>query len=407
MDEEKLTFENSFWSPKDNDFSGFEVLTKRMKDGKHMYDEISDFISKRIKIEQSYAKQLQDLVKSQKPCSDTGTTKTAWEMLKVEVSKMATLHLEMANEMKENVLFNVNSFREKQRDQRKKTEDAVLKAQKSKLAAHQASEKAAQKYIKLCKEADRLTDELDKTTKNQQLKDIEKVRSRSTKATQSAENADAAYRDANNHLDHCRRTWEREMVRCAKQYEMMEDERLSHQRNALWVCMNIGSAVAVEVDKRLEMCRQTLETIDVEKDIQQFIKGSSASHGLGASRPERVPYISYKEDAAGGAAAAAPRDRALGNVDARSSIKGLQFADNLRAKTRPDSTVRQPPVPQRSGVPSGMFKAAYKYAPQGPQEIALEEGALVKVIERTDSQWWKATSNGRTGMVPATYLKPL
>ena len=38
-------------------------------------------------------------------------------------------------------------------------------------------------------------------------------------------------------------------VRCCKQYQLMEQERLEHQRNALWVCMNIGSAVAVEVDK--------------------------------------------------------------------------------------------------------------------------------------------------------------
>lgn len=90
-----------------------------MKDGKHMYDEIAEFISKRfvgvwrvmadreaarwghslgrvhtclgsrvylleltrnrpwlnshrIKIEQSYAKELQNLVKSTKPCADSG-----------------------------------------------------------------------------------------------------------------------------------------------------------------------------------------------------------------------------------------------------------------------------------------------------------------------------------------------
>lgn len=102
----------------------------------------------------------------------------------------------------------------------------------------------------------------------------------------------------------------------------MEQERLEHQRNALWVCMNIGSAVAVEVDKvsiqsslilvlpnsscvtrverttlpamshtshmtfapalqRLEMCRQLLETVDPDKDIQGFIK----ANGLGSVRP--------------------------------------------------------------------------------------------------------------------------
>jgi hypothetical protein len=30
-----------------------------------------------------------------------------------------------------------------------------------------------------------------------------------------------------------------------------------------------------------------------------------------------------------------------------------------------------------------------------------------RVIEKTDDSWWKAMSNGRTGMVPNAYLKPM
>eukprot|EP00035_Acanthoeca_spectabilis_P023484 m.449574 g.449574 ORF g.449574 m.449574 type:complete len:406 (+) comp19840_c0_seq1:116-1333(+) len=404
MGDELPSFENSFWSPKDNDYTGFEVLTKRMKDGKHMYDEIAEFISKRIKIEQSYAKELQNLVKSTKPCADSGTTKVAWEMLKVEVSKMSTVHAEMANEMKENVLFNVNNFREKQRDQRKKTEDTVSKAQKSKTTAHAASEKAQQKYVKLCKDADKAEEELDRASKNAQLKEIEKLRTKSKKAKQSAESAEAAYKDANSQLDHCRRTWEREMVRCAKQYQLMETERLEHQRNALWVCLNISSAVAVEVDKRLEMCRQALESIDVEKDIQTFIKSTSGPNGLGSVRPERVPYVNYKDESS---TSSISRESGQSFKTASSAPVGLQFADP-KPRPRSEAAAAAPTAaPVAAQRPVGnLFKAAYKYEPQGPQEIPLEVGALVKVIERTDDNWWKATSNGRTGMVPQSYLKP-
>jgi hypothetical protein len=46
-----------------------------------------------------------------KPRLSRRTTKHAWDMLKVEVSKMSTAHMELAHEMKESVLFNVNTFR--------------------------------------------------------------------------------------------------------------------------------------------------------------------------------------------------------------------------------------------------------------------------------------------------------
>jgi Flp pilus assembly protein TadB len=134
-------------------------------------------------------------------------------------------------------------------------------------SAHAASEKAQGKYVKLSKDADKQSEELEKAAKMSQLKDVEKLRAKEKKAKTSAESAESAYKvghgvcvcvcacvcvcvcvrvrvrvcacacayvclcltgtlyrhtdmapaaaptqDANNHLDHCRRTWEREMV---------------------------------------------------------------------------------------------------------------------------------------------------------------------------------------------------
>lgn len=61
-------------------------------------------------------------------------------------------------------------------------------------AAHATTEKAQQKYIKLSKEADKLQQEVDSASKNSQVKEIEKLRTKSKKARQSAESADAAYK---------------------------------------------------------------------------------------------------------------------------------------------------------------------------------------------------------------------
>eukprot|EP00041_Stephanoeca_diplocostata_P004959 m.53838 g.53838 ORF g.53838 m.53838 type:complete len:415 (+) comp15469_c0_seq2:352-1596(+) len=414
MSEADQTFQNSFWSPVDNDFSGFDRLSKRLKDGKHMYDEIADFITKRIKIEQNYGKDLINLVKSQKPCSDSGSTKTAWEMIKVEVNKMGDTHIKMADELRENILKPVNDFRDKQRAQRKDTEDRVNKAQKSKVSATDKTNKCEQKYVKLCKDSDKAQEDVKMASGTQQIKEVDKLRAKAKKAKAAVEAADAAYQEAVSTLDVCRRTWEQEMDRCCRLYNNMEVERLEHQRNALWVCSNICSAVTVEVDKRAEMWRQSLETINIEKDIRDFIK----QYGTGSAKPDRVVYKSYYE---------------VKSPSKKSSVK-LTTPESSEAVSRPKSNLSSPTATSqrseaRKSLPSDggstsslsgsgtssaakpkqtdIYKAAYKYEPQGPQELTLSQGDVVRITERPDANWWKGTCNGRVGMVPSAYLKPM
>ena len=43
----------------------------------------------------------------------------------------------------------------------------------------------------------------------------------------------------------------------------------------------------------------------------------------------------------------------------------------------------------------GVYRAIYDYAPQSSNEIALEEGDILMVLEKsTEDDWWKAKKKG-------------
>ncbi|CAA9964470.1 cytoskeleton assembly control protein [Pyrenophora teres f. maculata] len=61
----------------------------------------------------------------------------------------------------------------------------------------------------------------------------------------------------------------------------------------------------------------------------------------------------------------------------------------------------------------GIYRAVYDYEPQGSNEIALTEGDILMVLEKsTDDDWWKAKKKGREedeeepeGLIPNNYIE--
>lgn len=50
------------------------------------------------------------------------------------------------------------------------------------------------------------------------------------------------------------------------------------------------------------------------------------------------------------------------------------------------------------------FKALYNYTAQQPDEISFEEGDIIYVSDNgAEGGWWRATCNGKTGLIPNNY----
>lgn len=61
----------------------------------------------------------------------------------------------------------------------------------------------------------------------------------------------------------------------------------------------------------------------------------------------------------------------------------------------------------------GIYRALYDYVPQGDNEIALTEGDILMVLEKSaDDDWWKAKKKGHDGeeeepegLIPNNYIE--
>ena len=61
----------------------------------------------------------------------------------------------------------------------------------------------------------------------------------------------------------------------------------------------------------------------------------------------------------------------------------------------------------------GIYRAAYDYAPQGENELSIEEGDLLFVLEKsTEDDWWRAKKRATSedeeepeGLIPNNYVE--
>lgn len=49
--------------------------------------------------------------------------------------------------------------------------------------------------------------------------------------------------------------------------------------------------------------------------------------------------------------------------------------------------------------------AAFDFEPQEDGELRLRKGDVIRVLDKSDANWWKGECQGRTGMFPVPYVK--
>ena len=83
--------------------------------------------------------------------------------------------------------------------------------------------------------------------------------------------------------------WNREWKAAADKFQDFEEERLDFTKSSLWTFANIASTVCVSDDASCEKIRLSLENMEVEKDIINFI----SERGTGQEIPDAPRYINF------------------------------------------------------------------------------------------------------------------
>lgn len=97
------------------------------------------------------------------------------------------------------------------------------------------------------------------------------------------------YENAVKALEETTARWNREWKAAADKFQDLEEERLDFTKSSLWTFANIASTVCVSDDSSCEKIRLSLEKMEVERDIVNFIR----ERGTGQEIPDPPKYINF------------------------------------------------------------------------------------------------------------------
>ncbi|CAJ2505032.1 Uu.00g124260.m01.CDS01 [Anthostomella pinea] len=277
-----LSFANNFWGRED---AGVGPLLDRMASAKQTSDELRSFYSARASIENDYAHKLMSLSRKSLGSHEMGTLKSSLDTVRGEVEQMAKQHGSIAAQMKTELEEPLAAFAGGMKERRKIVQNTVEKLLKVKIQQTQMVNKTRDRYEQECLKIKGYLAQGHMVMGQEERKNKAKLE----KTQISLATSNSEYESAVKALEDTTGRWNREWKAAADKFQDLEEERLDFSKSSLWTFANIASTVCVSDDASCEKIRISLEKMDVEKDILNFIN----ERGTGQEIPDAPKYINF------------------------------------------------------------------------------------------------------------------
>lgn len=419
-------FKDAFWGSDFTSHAGYDAVIQRMRDGRHMCKDVEELLKLRALAEEKYGKELVTIARKAGGHTEISTLRASFELLKAQIENIGNFHIQLSDILKEEVK-KIETFRERQKEQRKKFQSIMEKVQKKKVSLYKRTMESKKTYELRCREADEAEQGAEKTTVAS--KNSEKVRHRAKHCRQAATEAENLYSSNIVQLESVRKDWEETHKSTCEVFQQLEGDRIGMLRCALWDHCNHFSMQCVKDDEANEDVRKLLEKCDITTDNNYFIGIKST----GSRPPERILFENYYQtersgDSNGQAQFAGgggedmmmrssdPLLASSGNI----SINSLQssqsaltpFGESFPLASAENSDGGYAPLPGLQHAASlatvsadeDSFIVLYEYAAQEGDELSVSRGDTVRLLERGEDGWWTVERNGLTGLVPGNYL---
>ncbi|KAJ3011410.1 hypothetical protein HKX48_006848 [Thoreauomyces humboldtii] len=399
---EKMSFSNSFWGDSDK---GLEVLMQRMKQGKHVCEELHAMLKERALIEEDYGKRMAKLAKNFSPREEIGTLRDSLEVVKAEIDKGGKAHLELAQEIRVKLEKPLGDFIATQSAMRKNHNMIVEKHQKAKAAQAGMVQKAKERYDSKCTEAAQLA----QARPDPASKDAEKAKQRLQKTQAQAKAADSEYLSGVDKLNEIHTKWVQDFTTACNECQKLEEDRFHFLRGNVWNYANFLSGVCVADDEACERVRVSLEACDFEKDLAGFLDRSTT----GSIIPPPLQYINFYtgtqdssrknsvSDLPSHASSAAYQPEPSSqhppySYESTNGVGSRRASASSNIPAAPIAQQQQPPAPGDATfqydpyeVPESMpvlfsVRVLYDYQAQAAEELSIGKGQLIPVIATHD-----------------------
>ncbi|KAI6082085.1 hypothetical protein F4821DRAFT_247986 [Hypoxylon rubiginosum] len=277
-----LSFANNFWGKDD---AGVGPLLDRMASAKQTSDELRSFYSARCSIEEEYARKLLSLSRKALGTHEMGSLRGSLDTVRGEVESMGKQHANIASQMKSELEEPLAAFAGGMKERRKIVQNTVEKLLKVKIQQTNMVNKTRDRYEQDCLKIKGYLAQGHMVMGQEERKN--KARLEKTQISLATTNTE--YENAIKALEETTVRWNREWKAAADKFQDLEEERLDFTKGSLWTFANIASTVCVSDDASCEKIRLSLEKMDVEKDILNFIN----ERGTGQEIPDPPKYINF------------------------------------------------------------------------------------------------------------------
>ncbi|KXS11842.1 hypothetical protein M427DRAFT_137910 [Gonapodya prolifera JEL478] len=353
-------YAGNFW---DNGERGLEVLSGRMRDGKHTCEAVLELYQKRIEIESEYAAKLASLAKLPIGKDEQGTLQASLDIVRAELERASKTRLDIAKQMKAQLEAPLAALIVNQAAGRKSAQSGAEKNLKAKNSMAQIATQSRQNLER----------------KVQEWNSAVADRSRSPPPSSQYDQVLAVEKDhqatvAKMNEAHAR--WRDEWRGTCDTFQKLDSDRIDFLRSSLWNYANIFSTVCVADDEGCERVRISLEKCDIEGDVGGFARVRGTGRDVPAPpsfpplaiSPPPTPAQSFSPPPAsmaksgGGPGAMSPPMTA--------GPPGSGYKQQTFGGAYPQSTVFGPPGGQAQGQ-GGQAQGGFA---QGMQQMQMQTG---------------------------------
>lgn len=411
-----MLFKDAFWGSDFTSRDGYDALILRLKDGRQMCKDVEELIKMRALAEQRYGEDLLMIAHKARGLTEIGTLRASFDQLKAHIGNMGHLHIDLSGILRDEVR-RIELFQDKQKEQRKKFEAIMEKVMKIKSSCYKKTMESKSHSKQRCQEASEAEKQAEKTTATSSApKLIEKAYQKVQRCRHTAAESENIYLGNIVHLEERRQDWVETHQSTCEVFQQLESDRITFLRCVLWDHCNHFSMQCVKDDEIYEDVRKVLEKCDVSTDINYFIQ----TKGTSTSQPGPVLFKSYsvlRESSQGslnnlssaGRAAVSERLSMIQGTPPGSNVSlddGTHYSMGTSTGNSLDSLnasgVQQ--TDANSVAVSTSYRAVYGYVAQNADELTVERGDTVEVMEQGDDGWFTVVRDGEVGLVPGNYL---